>query len=109
MIFEADWQLLLKWHSSYGFLPKSEAAKVLTPAQGGGRKGRSTIDQATQQVIESESVKLNQHSILNLFLDLRHYFNLMVEACHNMACRRHGAADNYLCLHAQTHQLLNTL
>jgi len=24
MIFEADWQLLLKWHSAYGFLPKSE-------------------------------------------------------------------------------------
>jgi len=21
MIFEADWQLLLKWHSLYGFLP----------------------------------------------------------------------------------------
>jgi len=39
MIFEADWQLLLKWHSSYGFLPKSKQAQALTPAQGGGRKG----------------------------------------------------------------------
>jgi len=27
----------------------------------------------------------------------------MVEACHNMACRCHGAANDYLCLHAQTH------
>jgi len=39
MLFEADWQLLLKWHSSYGFLPKSEHAETLTPVQGGGRKG----------------------------------------------------------------------
>jgi len=39
MIFEADWQLLLKWHSSYGFLPKTEEAGTLTLAQGGGRKG----------------------------------------------------------------------
>jgi len=28
----------------------------------------------------------------------------MVKACHNMACRRHGSADDYLCLHAQTHR-----
>ncbi len=105
MIFEADWQLLLKWHSSYGFLPKSEAAKALTPAQGGSRKGRSAIDQATQQVIESETIKLSQCSALDLFLDLRHCFDLMVEACHNMACRRHGATNDYLRLHAQTHRL----
>jgi len=106
MIFEADWQLLLKWHSSYGFLPKSELAHTLTTAQGGGRKGRSAIDQATQQVIEMELTALNQHTALDLFLDLRCCFNLMVEACHNMACHRHGAADDYLRLHAQTHQLM---
>jgi len=39
MIFEADWQLLLKWHSSHGFLPKMESAKTLVYKQGGRRKG----------------------------------------------------------------------
>ncbi len=67
MLFEANWQLLLKWHSSYGFLPKSEAANTLTPAQGGGCKGHSAIDQGTQQVIEMELIKLNQWSALDLF------------------------------------------
>jgi len=105
MIFEADWQLLLKWHSSQGFLPKSEEARALTLAQGGNRKGRSTIDQATQQVIETESIKLQQQLVIDLFLDLRHCFDLMIEACHNMACQRHGAADDYLWLHAKTHRL----
>jgi len=36
MLFEVDWQLLLKWHSSYGCLPKSEATNSLTAVQGGG-------------------------------------------------------------------------
>jgi len=49
MIFEADWQLLLKWHSSYGFLPCTEQAGTLDYAQGGGCKGWSAIDQATNK------------------------------------------------------------
>jgi len=106
MIFEADWQLLLKWHSAYGFLPKSETNHTITQVQGGGRKGRSAIDQATQQVVENELVHLNQRPALDMFLDLRHCFDYMVETCHNMACRRHGADEAYLRLHAQTHKLM---
>jgi len=106
MIFEADWQLLLKYHSSYGFLPKTEEAGQLVYAQGGGRKGRSAIDQATQQIVETEIIHLNQRPALDLYLDLRMCFDLMVEACHNLACRRHGAEDAYLRLHARTHQLM---
>jgi len=39
MIFKANWQLLLKWNSSYGFLPKTEVAGTLVYAQGGSQKG----------------------------------------------------------------------
>jgi len=106
MIFEADWQLLLKWHSSYGFLPKTEAAGTLVYAQGGGRKGRSAIDQAAQQIIETEVIHLRQDTAIDLYLDLRQCFDMMVEACHNLACRRHGADDAYLRLHAKTHQAM---
>jgi len=87
MLFEADWQLILKWHSSYGFLPCTEAAGMLTVEQGGGRKGCSAIDQATQQIVETELIHLNQTSHIDMYLDLRTCFNLMVEACHNLACR----------------------
>jgi len=106
MIFEADWQLLLKWYSSYGFLPATEKAGTLVVAQGGGRKGRSAIDQAMQQVLETELVHLNQKSTIDLYLDLRACFDMMVKACHNLACRRHGADVEYLHLHARTHQLM---
>jgi len=60
MLVKADWQLQLKWHSSYGFLPKCKHKHMLTDAQGGGRKGCSAIDQATQQVIETEVIQLHQ-------------------------------------------------
>jgi len=107
MIFEADWQLLLKWYSSYGFLPKTEHAKTLVYEQGGGWKGRSAIDQATQQIVETETTHLNQQTTIDMYLDLRACFNMMVEACHNLVCCRHGAADAYLHLHARTHQMMH--
>jgi len=104
MIFEADWQLALKYYSSYGFLPRTEEEGQLAQEQGGGWKGRSAIDQATQQIVEMEITHLNQKTTLDLYLDLRMCFDLMVEACHNLACRRHGAEDAYLRLHARTHK-----
>jgi len=59
MIFEADWQLLLKWHSFYGFLPvEAEQTRMLTPNQGSGDKGQSTIDQALLPVAESKLTAL---------------------------------------------------
>jgi len=103
MIFEADWQLLLKWHSSYGFLLKTEAAGTLGYLQGGGRKGRSAINQAAQQIVETEIIHLHQQTAIDLYLDLRQCFDMMVEACHNLACCCHGANNAYLCLHAKTH------
>jgi len=96
MIFEADLQLLLKSQSSHGFLPKTEAAGTLVHAQGGGRKGQSAINQATQQIIEMEIIHLNQEPAMDLYLDLQMCFNLMVETCHNLACHCHGAEDAYL-------------
>jgi len=43
---------------------------------------------------------------IDLYLDLKACFDMMVEAYHNLACQCHGADIAYLCLHAQTHQLM---
>jgi len=80
MLFEANWQLILKWHSSHGFLPKTEKAGTLVNEQGRGQKGRSAIDQATQQIIETEITHFNQVSTIDLYLDLQTCFDLMVKA-----------------------------
>jgi len=107
MLFEADWQLLLKWYSSYGFLSCTKEVGMLAVKQGSGRKGHSAINQAMQQIVEMELICLQQTPLIDLYLDLRMCFDLMVEACHNLACRRHGAANEYLRLHAKTHQLMH--
>jgi len=70
MLFEVDLQLLLKWHLSYGFLPQTEQAGTLATEQGGGCKGRSAINQATQQILETEIIHLNQEDTIDLYLDL---------------------------------------
>jgi len=106
MIFEADWQLLLKWHLSYRFLPKTKTAGTLVYAQGGGHKGHSAIDQAAQQIIKTEVIHLHQNTTINLYLDLRQCFDMMVKACHNLACHRHGAEDAYLKLHEKMHKAM---
>jgi len=60
MIFEADWQLLLKWHLLYSFLLWTKKAGMLTYAQGGRCKGRSAIDQAVQHIVENKIVHFHQ-------------------------------------------------
>jgi len=41
MILKADWQLFLKWHLAYGFLPKSKSNHMLMPLQGGSHKDKA--------------------------------------------------------------------
>jgi len=84
-----------------------EQAETLVLEQSGGRKGHSTINQATQQNVETETIHLNQQPTTDLYLDLKACFNLMVDACHNLACCHHGAIDTYLHLPARTHQLMH--
>jgi len=62
--------------------------------------------QSTQQIIETKIVHFTQKLTIDLYLDLHTCFDLMVEACHNLACHHHGAANDYLCLHEQMHQLM---
>jgi len=79
---------------------------MLVAEHGGGQKRHSAIDQATQQILETKIMHLNQAEAIDVYSDLRTCFDLMVEACHNLACRCHGTTDTYLKLHARTHQAM---
>jgi len=48
-LFEADYNLLLKWHSSKGFMAKAEDHHTLHDSQGGRQPGRSAIDLACKK------------------------------------------------------------
>jgi len=50
-LYKANYNLLLKWFSSKGFILRSEKAHRITDSQGGGRAGRSAIDLAITKVL----------------------------------------------------------
>jgi len=66
-IVEADYNLLLKWNSSLGFMRQAEDNHQLTDSEGGGRKGHSAIDLAVKRWLYMSIFALTkkQLSILN--------------------------------------------
>ncbi len=50
-LYKADYNLLLKWFSSKGFILHSEKAQRINDNQGGGHAGRSAIDLAITKVL----------------------------------------------------------
>jgi len=98
-IVETDYNLLLKWNSSLGFMCRAEDNLQLTESQGDGRKGHSAIDLA---VVMYDYICINKEEAINIELDAEACFNMMVELCQNLACLSHGADPLYIRLHAQT-------
>jgi len=101
-IVEADYNLLLKWNSSLGFMKRAEDNLQLTDSQGGGRKGRSAIDLAVKKAVTYDYIRINKEEAINIELGVEACFDMMVELCQNMACLSHGADPLYIRLHAQT-------
>jgi len=105
-IVEADYNLLLKWHSSLGFMARAEAEHSLSDCQSGGRAGRSAIDLACQKISLFEIYRMIRRIAIEISNDAANCFDRMVEICQNLSCRQHGADPQYLKLHAQMQQLL---
>ncbi len=105
-IVEADYNLLLKWHSSLGFIARAETAGSLSECQSGGRAGRSAIDLACQKISLFEIYRMLRLIAIEISNDAASCFDRMIEICQNLSCRQHGADPQYLKLHAQTQQLL---
>jgi len=103
-LFEADYNLLLKWHSSQGFMPKSETHHRILESQGGGRAGHSAIDLACKKVVTYDYLQVTRTDAVDASIDVARCFDNMVEACENLSCRQHGADPEYLRLHAATQQ-----
>jgi len=61
-LFEADYNLPLKWHSSKGFLSKAENTRWIHDNQGGTWSGHSAIDLVcrSHSMTTAESIKYQQ-------------------------------------------------
>jgi len=104
-LFEADYNLLLKWHSSKGFMAKAEQYNTLNDSQGGSRPGWSAIDLACKNMVLFDYVHLTRTTAVDISIDVARCFNCLIEACENPSCHQQGADLNYLKLHAAMQQL----
>jgi len=105
-LYEADYNLILKWFSSQGFILKSEKAHRINDSQGGGRPGRSAIDLAITKVLSYEIAETLRLRVIIVDNDATACFDRMLEAPNNLACLQHGADPKYVQLHAQTQRQL---
>ena len=105
-LYEADYNLLLKWFSSKGFMIRSEKAQRITNSQGGGQPGRSAIDLAITKVLSYEIADTMRMRVIIVDNDATACFDRMIEAPNNLACLQHGADPKYISLHAQTQREL---
>ncbi len=105
-LYEADYNLLLKWFSSQGFILTSENAQRINESQGGGRPGRSAIDLAITKVLSYEIAETLRLRVIVVDNDTTACFDRMLEAPNNLACLQHGADPRYIKLHAQTQKEL---
>jgi len=69
-LFEADYNLLLKWHSSKGFMTKAEQNNTLQDNQGGSRPGRSAIYLACKKMVIFDYVYLTQTTAVDVSIDV---------------------------------------
>jgi len=105
-LYEADYNLLLKWFSSQGFIIRSEKAQRITDNQGGGCPGRSAMDLALTKVLSYEAAETLRLRVIIVDNDAMACFDRMIESVSNLACLQHGADPKYVKIHAQTQREL---
>jgi len=105
-LYEADYNLLLKWFSSKGFILHSKKAHCITDSQGGGHPGHSVIDLTITKVLSYEVADILHLQVIIIDNDTTACFDCMIEAQNNLACLQHGTNPQYIKLHAQTQQEL---
>jgi hypothetical protein len=105
-IYEADWNLLLKFFVSYKLTHTACHEKSVSPEQAGGRLGRSANDMATKTVLTHEICRLQRLSGAIVYNDAKACFDRIIENVSNLTCLREGMAPEIALLHAQTLQTM---
>lgn len=101
-IYEADWNIVLKYFNSYQLVRQSVRHHNIEPEQSGGRPNRSYIDEATKTVLTYKICR-NQQLIGGLiYNDAKECFDRIVTNLSNLSCRREGLPLPLAKLYAST-------
>jgi len=106
-LYKVDYNLLLKWFSSKGFIIQRKQAHQITDSQGGGQPSQSAIDLAITKILLYEVADILWMQIIIVDNNATAGFDWMIEAPNNLAGLQHGADPKYIQLHTQTQQKLH--
>jgi hypothetical protein len=103
-IYEADWNLILKYFLACQLTKTACTENTVTVEQAGGRCNRSSSAMATKTVITHEICRLQRLTGAVIYNDAKACFDRIVENISNLTCMREGLPTQIASLHAQTLQ-----
>jgi hypothetical protein len=103
-IYEADWNLILKYFLASQLTRTACHEKTVTVEQAGGRLGRCSSDMATKTILTHEICRLQKLQGAVIYNDAKACFDRIIENMSNLACMREGLSPQIAALHAQTLQ-----
>jgi hypothetical protein len=77
-IYEADWNIILKYYLTHKVLQTASQKATIAPEQAGGRPGRCAIDEATKTVILYETCRLQKLTGGIMYNDAKACFDRIV-------------------------------
>jgi hypothetical protein len=89
-IYEADWNLLLKYFTAYKLNLTACQQQTVSPAQNGGRQGKSAGTTADQITVTTETINLQRLNGAMLYNDAKAYFDRIIENICNLILRSEG-------------------
>lgn len=101
-IYEADWNLLLRYFIANQLKQKMMQEQTGTTEQAGGRPGGSSIDVAIKSVLTYETGRLQRTTGGVMYNDAKACYDRIVENIGNLALMREGLNPKICKLHAQT-------
>jgi hypothetical protein len=101
-LYEADWNLLLKYFIAYKLNITACREQTVAPEQAGGRPGKNACDTAAATVITNEIIMLQKLAGTILYHDAKACFDRIVENLSNTTLLSEGINPRLVRLHAQT-------
>lgn len=101
-IYEADYNIILKYFISKKTLRNAIKHNAIAPEQAGGHPGRTAIDEAIKTVTTYEICNLQRLSGGIMYNDTKACFDRIVENISNITCLNAGAPIDVLHLHHNT-------
>jgi hypothetical protein len=91
-IYEADWNLILKYFIAHQLTHKACRNLTVSPEQAGGRIGRTSSDMATNTIITHEICRMQRLTGAIIYNDAKACFDRIIENMSNLALMREGLA-----------------